>query len=137
MDARLTLGADLKATPTAAAGPDATRQLAGPGVAETTPFVDRIVYVGPEAQDLLAIDPNSLPAVAPLADSFFSGLSADAAMAALRTQPDGILVSGETARDYSIVPGDRVRIRVPDANGELRQVDFRMVRVALEFPTAP
>jgi putative ABC transport system permease protein len=137
VDARLTLGADLKATPTAGVGPSIVQQLAGPGVAQATPFVDRIVYVGPEAQDLLAIDPAGLPAVAPLADSFFSGITADAAMAALRSQPDGILVSAETARDYSIVPGDRVRIRVPDARGELRQVDFRMIGIALEFPTAP
>ncbi len=137
VDARLTLGADLKATPKAAVDGTAAQQLAGPGVVTATPFVDRIVYVGPEAQDLLAIDPAKLPGVAPLSDSFFAGTTADAAMAALRSEADGILVSAETARDYSIVPGDRVRIRVPDANGNLRQVDFRMVGVALEFPTAP
>ncbi|MBA2380543.1 MAG: FtsX-like permease family protein [Chloroflexi bacterium] len=137
VDARLTLGADLKAVPEAAATTDAARQAAGPGVLAATGFVDRIVYVGPEAQDLLAIDPAVLPTVAPLADSFFSGISATDAMAALRAQPDGILVSAETAKDYSIVAGDRVRIRVPDATGVLRQVDFKMVGIALEFPTAP
>lgn len=137
VDARLTLGADLKATPSATVGSAAAQQSAGPGVIASTPFVDRIVYVGPEAQDLLAIDPAELPQVAPLADSFFSGITANDAMATLRAKPDGILVSAETARDYSIVPGDRVRIRVPDANGNLRQVDFQMVGVALEFPTAP
>lgn len=137
VDARLTLGADLKAVPLAAADSSSASALAGPGVAEVTPFVDRIVYVGPEAQDLLAIDPAALPRVAPLSDTFFSGVTADAAMAALRSQPDGILVSAETAKDYSIVPGDRVRIRVPDASGVLRQVDFRMIGIALEFPTAP
>lgn len=137
VDARLTLGADLKATPVRPEGAAAAEGLAGPGVGAVTPFVDRIVYVGPEAQDLLAIDATSLPKVAPLANSFFDGISADQAMASMRSTPDGILVSAETAKDYSIVPGDRVRIRVPDANGTLRQVDFRMVGIALEFPTAP
>jgi putative ABC transport system permease protein len=96
-----------------------------------------VVYVGPEAQDLLAIDAVTLPAVAPLADSFFSGSTATGAIEALRARPDAILVSSETAKDYSIVPGDRIRIRVPDTTGTLRTVDFTMVGIALEFPTAP
>jgi putative ABC transport system permease protein len=112
-------------------------RLAGPGVTASTPFVDRVVYVGPEAQDLLAIDPATLPTVAPLADTFFEGASASGAIDALRARPDAILVSAETARDYSIVPGDRIRIRVPDATGSLRTVDFTMAGIALEFPTAP
>jgi len=137
IDAALTLGADLKATPAAATPALAVAQLAGPGIAATTPFVDRVVYVGPEAQDLLAIDAATLPAVAPLADSFFGGSTAAGAIDALRARPDAILVSAETARDYSIVPGDRIRIRVPDASGTLRAVDFTMAGIALEFPTAP
>ena len=112
-------------------------QFAGPGVAASTPFVDRVVYVGPEAQDLLAIDAATLPGVAPLADSFFQGSTAAVAIDALRARPDAILVSAETAKDYSIVPGDRIRIRVPDANGNLKTVDFTMAGIALEFPTAP
>ena len=137
VDARLSLGADLKAVPTAVTSSTAVSQLNGPGVAEATPFVDRVVYVGPEAQDLLAIDAASLPSVASLADTFFSGTTAKAAMEALRAQPDAILVSAETAKDYSIVPGDRIRIRVPDATGTLKTVDFHMAGIALEFPTAP
>ena len=137
VDAELTLGADLKATPAATANRSAVAHLAGPGIGGATPFVDRVVYVGPEAQDLLAIDAVTLPAVAPLADSFFSGSTATGAIEALRARPDAILVSSETAKDYSIVPGDRIRIRVPDTTGTLRTVDFTMVGIALEFPTAP
>ena len=137
VDAQLTLGADLKIVPTQPTDTPAVAGLAGPGIATMTPFVDRIVYVGSEAQDLLAVDPATLPQVSTLADTFFRGISGADAMAALRSQPDGILVSDETAKDYSIVPGDRVRIRVPDVNGNLVQVDFRMVGIALEFPTAP
>jgi putative ABC transport system permease protein len=137
VDAELSLGADLKATPPPGTAFSAVSQLAGPGVAAATGFADIVVYVGPEAQDLLAIDPATLPAVAPLANSFFSGMTASSALDALRARPDAILVSAETARDYSIVPGDRVRIRVPDSAGNLRAVDFTMAGIALEFPTAP
>jgi putative ABC transport system permease protein len=112
-------------------------KLAGPGLAGATPFVDRVVYVGPEAQDLLAIDAATLPGISPLADSFFAGSTAAGAIDALRARPDAILVSAETAKDYSIVPGDRIRIRVPDATGTLETVDFTMAGIALEFPTAP
>jgi putative ABC transport system permease protein len=137
VDAELTLGADLKLTPVAAATPDAVATVIGPGVATATPFVDRIVYVGAEAQDLLAIDPATLPNVSPLANSFFDGTTAQQAMQALAAQPDAILVSSETAHDYSIVPGDKLMIRVPDANGNLVTVTFHMAGIALEFPTAP
>lgn len=137
VDAELTLGADLRATPTAPADATAVNAAMGPGVAAATSFVDRVVYVGSEAQDLLAIDPATLPSVTPLADSFFQGATAAASLNALQSQPDAILVSAETAHDYSLVAGDRVRIRIPDATGTLRDVDFRMAGVALEFPTAP
>lgn len=137
IDAELTLGADLKAIPATPSTASAVARLTGPGISAITPFVDRVVYVGPEAQDLLAIDAMTLPATAPLADSFFSGSTASTAIQALQGRPDGILVSSETAKDYSMVPGDRVRIRVPDAGGNLRTVNFTMVGVALEFPTAP
>jgi putative ABC transport system permease protein len=137
VDAQLTLGADIKAVPDAPATAATVAHLTGPGIAAATPFVDRVAYVGPEAQDLLAIDTATLPAVAPLADSFFQGSTAAGAIEALKARPDAILVSAETARDYSILPGDRIRIRVPDANGNLKPVDFTMAGIALEFPTAP
>lgn len=137
VDAQLILGADLKAVPAAPATVADIAQLQGPGVVGVTPFVHRVVYVGPEAQDLLAIDPTTLPAVAPLSNAFFKGQSAAAAMDALHARPDAILVSAETATDYSIVPGDQLRIRIPDANGTLQTVAFTMAGIALEFPTAP
>lgn len=137
VDAGLTLGADLKAVPTATVDATAAASVAGPGVAAVSPFVDRVVYVGSEAQDLLAIDPTSLPRVATLSDSFFQDTTAAAAMQALASRPDAIFVSAETAKDYSIVAGDRIRIRIPDAHGQLREVDFHMAGIALEFPTAP
>jgi putative ABC transport system permease protein len=35
------------------------------------------------------------------------------------------------------VPGDLIRIRVPDASGDLKVIEFHMAGIALEFPTAP
>ncbi|MDQ2966599.1 MAG: FtsX-like permease family protein, partial [Chloroflexota bacterium] len=137
VDAALTLGADLKAVPTQAADRTATTAVEGGGVTAASPVAGRVVYVGSEAQDLLAVDPHSLPSVAQLSDGFFRGITAAQAMDTLASQPDAILVSDETARDYSIVPGDRIRIRIADASGKLREVDFRMAGVVLEFPTAP
>ena len=140
IDAALTLGADLKVSPTSSTTPAtgaAVDGLRGPGISAATPFVDRVVYVGPEAQDLLAIDATSLAAVAPLSDGFFQGTTVAGALEALRASPDAILVSAETATDYSIVPGDHLKIRVPDANGKLVTVVFTMAGIALEFPTAP
>ena len=137
VDAELTLGADYQAVPTAPVDARAAATVVGPGVSFASPFGHRVVYVGSEAQDLLAVDPTTLGNVAPLSDGFFQGSTATRALATLAAQPDAILVSAETAHDYSLVNGDRVRIRVPDAHGQLRQVDFRMAGVALEFPTAP
>lgn len=137
VDAELTLGADLKATPASTTSSSAVAHLAGTHIAGATPFVDWVVYVGPEAQDLLAIDAATLPAVAPLADSFFAGTTSAGAIDALRARPDAILVSAETAKDYSMVPGDRIRVRVPDATSTLVSIEFTMVGIALEFPTAP
>ena len=98
VDAQLTLGADLKATPLAAMPASAAGNLAGAGIVGVTPFVDRVVYVGPEAQDLLAIDASTLASVAPLSDSFFVDSTASAVMAALQSRPDAILVSAEKVR---------------------------------------
>ncbi len=137
VDAGLTLGADLKAMPTVPATASVAETLRGQGIAAITPFVDRVVFVGPEAQDLLAIDASTLASVAPLADGFFEGTTASGALEALQARPDAILVSAETATDYSIVPGDHLKIRVPDANGKFVTVTFTMAGIALEFPTAP
>jgi putative ABC transport system permease protein len=137
VDAELTLGADLKAVPNTASDASVITAVTAAGAGAVSPFAQKVVYVGAEAQDLLAIDPATLASVSPLGDSFFQGSTAAAAMTALQQTPNGVLVSSETATDYSIVPGDHLKIRVPDASGALRPVDFQMVGVALEFPTAP
>src|SRR2546430_6098099 len=52
--------------------------------------------------------------------------------------PDGILVSQETVKDYSVGRGDLLRLRVLDhATGRFRVVDFHVAGVVQEFPSAP
>src|SRR5437763_11221102 len=59
-------------------------------------------------------------------------------MERLSATPNGILISDEMARDFSILPGDTVRLRLYHA--PIRTyvtTPFRVVGVAAEFATAP
>ena len=59
-------------------------------------------------------------------------------MQKLAAQPDAILVSAETVRDYQLQPGDTIRLRLQDGRTkQLTTVPFHYVGVAKEFPTAP
>jgi putative ABC transport system permease protein len=49
-----------------------------------------------------------------------------------------VLVSAETVHDFQLHPGDRVKLRLPDARTRaLVTIPFTYVGVAAEFPTAP
>src|SRR5581483_2235641 len=59
-------------------------------------------------------------------------------LTALGNRPDGVLVSAETIKDYGLAPGDLLRLRLLDgATGKYQVVDFHVVGVVSEFPTAP
>ncbi len=141
VDAELTLGSDVKVTPSAHAPQTAafaTRLAAAPGVAAVTPFKSTVAYVGTEIQDIFGIDVPSFRRASFLADSFFRGLTAHEAMARLAATPNGILISDEMARDYSVLPGDTVRLRLYNAPAHgYVTTPFRVVGVAAEFATAP
>ena len=109
---QLTLGADLKAVPTGAGHAGVGR--GPPRRARGSPRRRRSSTgsstSGPEAQDLLAIDPATLPVGrAARRLVLLRARPPPPRMDALRARPDAILVSAETAKDYSIVPGDRIR----------------------------
>ena len=97
----------------------------------------RFAYVGPDLQDVYGIDPATIGRAAPLLDSFTPGST-------IRRRwrrwphPDGVLLSAETLHDYQLHPGDLVRLRLqtgPDQR--YRPVDFHVVGLVTEFPTAP
>ncbi len=140
VDAELTLGADVKVTPDkttpqTAAFADQLRTV--PGVVAVSPFEQTVGYVGSELQDLFGVNVFSLRQTATLSDSFFLSGTADAVLSQLAATPDGIIVSEETAKDYSIVAGDHLNIRLTKPDGTFVTTQFQMVGVAREFPTAP
>ncbi|HEX4658836.1 MAG TPA: ABC transporter permease [Streptosporangiaceae bacterium] len=141
VDAQLTNGADVTASTTAAAGlppgaVPAARRL--PGVAAAQPMMHRFAYVGNDLQDLFGIDPRHITEATPMSDAFFQSGSAATVLAALAARPDAVLVSEETVRDYQLLPGDLIRLRLQFAGDHAYHVvPFHYAGVVREFPTAP
>jgi putative ABC transport system permease protein len=126
-DARFVTGSDLRVTPSALTAQTAgfASQLKVAGVTEVSPIAQTSsALVGTDKRALVAVDPNSYPAVASLPDSFFSGITADAAMGALRRDPAAILVSAELARTFDVRPGDQVKVQLLDKAGKKVPVTF-------------
>jgi putative ABC transport system permease protein len=94
--------------------------------------------VGADLQDVFGVRPGTVVGAAKLQDAYFSGGSASSLIARLGRQPDGLLVSAETVKDFQLNAGDQLRLRVRDArSGQLIPVTFHYVGIAKEFPTAP
>jgi len=59
-------------------------------------------------------------------------------MHTLATQPNSILVSAETVKDYQLNLGDPINLRVVNSRtNQARRIQFRYVGIVSEFPTAP
>ena len=140
-DAQLTNGADVTVTepPGARVGPAAAAALAAvPGARAVEPLQHRFAYIGSELQDLYGVRPASITGVTALQDAYFSGGSARTLMAELAAGPDSVLVSAETVKDYQLLPGDPVKLRVQNSAGKPpTTVAFRYAGIVNEFPTAP
>jgi putative ABC transport system permease protein len=141
LDVALTVGADVAVTapPSVplAAGTDRTLA-AAPAVRAVEAVQHRFAYVGPDLQDVYGINPATIGRAAPLLDSFTPGTTIKQSLAALAARPDGVLLSGETLHDYQLHPGDLVRLRLQTgADRQYRAVDFHVVGLVTEFPTAP
>ncbi len=138
IDTALTVGSDVAVTlpPDSRATLDpAMADVAGVRAVEKV--AHRLVYVGPDLQDLYGIDPATIGRAAPLQDAFTPGSSVNALLGRLGRTPDGALLSQETLHDYQLHPGDLVRLRVKGAGGEYVPVPFHVVGVVTEFATAP
>jgi putative ABC transport system permease protein len=140
-DARLTLGSDVvvSAPPNGQLSPSTLQAVAGAaGVHSTSPVRHTYAYVGPDLQDLYAVNASQIASATQLRDSYFSGASAAATLDSLRGHPDGVLVSAETIKDYGLGVGDLVRLRLLDlSTGQYRVIDFHVAGIVKEFPTAP
>ncbi len=141
VDALLTNGADVTVTepPASSVPPQAASTLrAIPGVRAVEPIQHRFAYIGADLQDLYGVNPNTIGAVTALQDSYFQGGSAKQLLAELAAQPDSILVSAETVKDYQLHPGDTLNLRLTDTRSHQPvTVPFRYIGVVAEFPTAP
>lgn len=141
LDVALTVGADVAVTqPPSVPLPAGTdRMLAGaPGARAVEAVQHRFAYVGPDLQDVYGINPTTIGRAAPLLDSFTPGTTVTRALAALAATPDGVLLSAETLHDYQLRPGDLVRLRLQTgADRQYRPVEFHVVGLVTEFPTAP
>jgi putative ABC transport system permease protein len=141
VDAQLTLGADVVVTapPGAVAAHGLERTVARvPGVTGTSAVDHSYAYVGPDLQDTFGVDPRTIARGTTLRDSYFLGGSARTMLGRLRARSDGILVSLETIKDYSLQPGDLLKLRVLDrSSGRFRVAPFHVAGVVQEFPAAP
>ncbi|MCW2665318.1 MAG: putative ABC-type transport system involved in lysophospholipase biosynthesis, permease component [Frankiales bacterium] len=141
LDVALTVGSDVAVTaPVSVALPAGTEQAlsAAPGARAVEAVQHRFAYVGPDLQDVYGINPATIGRAAPLLDSFTPGSTIRAALGALAARPDGVLLSAETLHDYQLHPGDLVRLRLQTGQDrQYRPVDFHVVGLVTEFPTAP
>jgi putative ABC transport system permease protein len=140
-DARLSNGADVTVTesPGTHVGPGEAARLARvAGVKSVEPVQHRFAYVGADLQDLYGVRPDTIGAAGKLQNGWFSGGSAKQLMRQLARHPDGILVSAETVSDFQLHPGDRINLRLQDAQTKAyKTVPFHLLGIVKEFPTAP
>ncbi len=141
VDARLSNGADVTVTeaPGTQVPASAARKLqAIPGVRSVEPLQHRFAYVGADLQDLYGVRTSTVVDATKLQDAYFQGGTARSLVDRLAKQPDSILVSAETVKDFQLRPGDTLKLRLQDGRTkQLTNVPFRYVGVAKEFPTAP
>ena len=140
-DAQLSNGADVTVTqsPGVSVGPAAAAGIQSvSGVRHVEPLQHRFAYVGADLQDLFGVRPGSITSSTALEDAYFVGGTAKALMAKLAAQPDAILVSDETVKDFQLAPGGLVNLRLQDSRTKkLQTVPFHYAGIVTEFPTAP
>jgi putative ABC transport system permease protein len=141
VDAQLTNGADVVVTepPGSSVGPAAAAALSRTaGVASVEPLQHRFAYVGNDLQDLFGVRATTIAQATTLQDAYFQGGTASDLLSRLAAQPDAILVSAETVKDFQLHTGDTVNLRLQNSQTkQLTTVPFHYVGVANEFPTAP
>jgi putative ABC transport system permease protein len=135
VDARLTVGSDIVVSGAAGVRPLVAQTA---GVTGTTALDHTYAYVGPDLQDVFAIDPTTFQQGTSLRDSYFLGGSSRQMMSRLQARPDAILVSKETITDYSLNLGDLLKLRTLDhRTGTFHVVPFHVAGIVQEFPSAP
>lgn len=140
VDAQLTNGADVTVTGGNGSAPGKLidRLSLLPGVVAIQGMQHRYAYVGNDLQDIYGIDPSSISKVTNISNAFFTGSTAQKALAALAQQPDGVLVAAETVKDFQLKSGDTINLRLLNVRDhQYHVVPFHFIGIVREFPTAP
>jgi putative ABC transport system permease protein len=140
VDAELTNGSDVRVSGSTASAPSSKlpELKALPGVAAIQPMMHRFAYVGKDLQDIYGIDAEHIGEATKMSNAYFAGGNAQATLLKLAKQPDGVLVSEETRRDFQLRQGDQLNLRLQLATDhQYHVVPFRFIGVVREFPTAP
>lgn len=139
-DARFVVGGDVRVTPSIAAPVTAAfgTHLQVAGVTAVTPVAQTSsVVVGTDKRAMVAIEPASFARVATLTDAFFSGISSQAAIGALRDDRAAVLISTEMARTFNVQAGDQVRAQLQGPTGTPVAVTFHAAGLFKDFPGFP
>ncbi|MDQ7097087.1 ABC transporter permease [Desulfosporosinus sp. PR] len=140
VDAELTNGSDVTVAGLTTSAPSTklNELKALPGVAAIQSMQHRLVYVGNDLQDMYGIDPKAIGKVTNIANAYFVGGNAQGTLSDLAKQPDGVLVSEETAKDYQLNLGDKINLRLQNVEDhQYHVVPFHFIGIVREFPTAP
>lgn len=141
VDAVLTNGAPVvvSESPGVSVGPSEADTIASiPGVRTVEPLQHRFAYVGADLQDLYGVRPDTIVAAGKLQNAYVRGGTVHDLYARLASQPDGVLVSDETVKDFQLTQGDRITLRLQDGRtGQYTNVPFTYIGITTEFPTAP
>ena len=94
-------------------------------------------HTSADLQDLYGVRTTTIVAAAKLQEVQFGSGPATSLIARLARQPDAVLVSAETVKDFQLTLGDPLHLRLRGRSGKLTDVTFHYAGVAREFPSAP
>ena len=146
-DSRYANGSDIRITPSPTARrtyalADASR-FKTDGVRAVTPVVygrQNVILRSQRTSDpanLVAVDPATFPAVAPVADRDFTNGTVAAAMAALASDPKAVFLSSDMASFLKAKPGDPLFILLARATPAQTEVEFHVVGTFERIPGFP
>lgn len=146
-DAKLTVGSNLRVTPSPLSRQDHPPAFAADlrvaGMARTTPVIAGLENAflrsdfNSDIKSLAAIDPDTFRQTAALSDSFFPGSTADRAMAALKANPKAILVDAQSADELKLRRGDRAEVLLASGTKHQRLRKMTVAGTFSRFPGFP
>ncbi|MEO8697876.1 MAG: ABC transporter permease, partial [Acidimicrobiales bacterium] len=132
-DVAVGLGSDLRVIP-AQITPAPAPPLTAADIASATPMRRLVATVGTDRRNVYAIDTATYSSTVTATPIMQDGQG----VASLATNPNGVLVGWEFARDFSIHTGDTVKLTYKDAAGKPRVVTYTATGIFRAFaPASP